>query len=129
MHGGLRATGARALIEEKQQALRDARDLMARAERATVGLAPELRAFIVGQFEDLVSYAQASALLLEAMVHHFHLRFGRKCEDIPSHERLSQVLRDMAVIANDWENRQPHDEWHIARRLREWYEEITTAKQ
>ncbi|MDD5678682.1 MAG: hypothetical protein PHW60_11965 [Kiritimatiellae bacterium] len=122
-----RCPGPHALIAEKQEALNDARDLLARAARSTELLATEPRRFIMRHFEDWVCYAQGAALLLEAMVHYFHLCAEKQSRDIPGIERLGQVLREMLDTAAAWERRQPHDEWWNARGLRYWHGLISRA--
>ncbi|MDD5677642.1 MAG: hypothetical protein PHW60_06565 [Kiritimatiellae bacterium] len=122
-----RCPGPHALIAEKQEALNDARDLRARAGRATACLAPDSRQFIMRHFEDWVWYAQGAALLLEAMVHYYHLCAEKQNRDIPNPERLAQVLREMLETAEAWKRRQPHDEWCNAKALRYWHRIISLA--
>ena len=117
--------GPHALIQEKQAALRDARDLLSRAEQAVASLPPESQRFVLRHFEDFVSYAEAAAILLEAMVHYYHLCQNRRNKDIPDRSRIAWILPEMLRIANAWEKRQPHDEWKTAKVLREWHERIS----
>ena len=121
---GLRAAGVHAMMEEKRQALSDAQNLLDRAGRATSEAAPQLRSFILRQFEDFAFYARAAAVLLEAMAHHFHFRDGKSCGDIPDRQRLAELLAEMKNIAGQWRQRQPNDEWKLASRLDEWQVEI-----
>ena len=119
-----RAAGVHAMIEQKRQALADAQNLLDRADRATAQVAPPIRSFILRQFEDFVFYARAAAVLLEAMSHHFHLHYGKRCGDIPNRERLTELIAEMNHIAGQWRERQPHDEWKVASRLDEWGQEM-----
>ena len=121
---GLLATGVHSLIEEKRQALADAESLLDRANLATSGAAPELRSFVLNQFEDFALYARAAAILLEAMAHYFHLREEKACADIPDRDRLAELVAEMKNIAGQWLGRQPNDEWKVASILHEWQAEI-----
>ncbi|MCG3147423.1 MAG: hypothetical protein PCFJNLEI_00863 [Verrucomicrobiae bacterium] len=110
---GLRATGLRALISEKQEAVADAEKLASRAGVATAHLPPEQRDFIRRHFEDWVLYAKAAAALLEAMGRHF----------------TGQPPKvNLPVLAAAWRQRQPHDEWRVAAVLMEWHSLITKAR-
>lgn len=120
--------GPHALIREKQEALRDVRDLLDRAERATESLPVESRRFILRHFEDFVSYAEAAALLLEAMVHYYYLRAKKTNREIPDGKRMEKILPDMLKLATAWEKRQPHDEWRTTQVLREWHKRLSKEK-
>jgi hypothetical protein len=124
---GLRAQGVRGLIAEKREALADAERLLARAEKAVARLTPEDRSFILRQFADLAMYARAASALLEAMVHYYHVQAGKRDGEIPNMARLGQLVEEMKRIADEWRQRQPHDEWRIATILSEWTMEIPRA--
>ncbi|MHB8281114.1 MAG: hypothetical protein ACYDIA_26295 [Candidatus Humimicrobiaceae bacterium] len=79
-------------------------------------------------FEYFELYTRAAALLLEAMVHYYHIRLDKKCSDIPDKERLKDVLKQMSEVSDQWKSRQPYDEWKVCERLKEWIEEISKLK-
>ena len=58
------------------------------------------------------------------MVHLYHIRGGVTHGCIPDWARLAELRSVMGALADEWLTRQPHDEWLVAARLREWQREI-----
>ncbi len=122
-----RAIGPAALIEEKRQAQFDAEDLLVRARQAVVKLGADDQQFILRQFDDFAFLARAAHVVLEAEIHYFHLCTGKANPGFPDTERLNDLLPLMMELADRWGKRQPHDEYHIGRRLREWHKEVIVS--
>ena len=119
-----RSIGPHALILEKQQALLDAEDLLERVKASVEELKPGDRTYIVDHFEYFVLFCRSCAVLLEAMVHYYHIVMEKKCRDIPDRGRFSELTDEIKSVAEQWKERQPHDEWKMHARLSEWEEEF-----
>ncbi len=119
-----RAVGPAALVEEKRQALADAEDLLARARPAVAKLEADAQRFILQKFEDFAFFARAAHVVLEAEVHYFHMCTNKTNPGFPDARRMNELVPVLANFAAQWDQRQPHDEYHISRRLREWHKEL-----
>lgn len=121
------AAGPAALLREKQEALARALTLLDRVREATREWAPADRRFLVRQFEDLVSFARAAALVMETMLHYFHLRLERRNPPFPDATRLRETATALADLAGEWRARYAEDQWQLALRLDEWAEHARCA--
>lgn len=122
-----RAVGPAALVEEKRQALADAEELLARARPAVAKLGPDAQRFILQRFEDFAFFARPAYAVLEAEVHYFHMCTNKTNPGFPDPKRLNALIPVLADLAVQWDQRQPHDEYHISRRLRTWHQELTKS--
>lgn len=123
---GHRCAGAEAMIRDKEEGLRDAQSLLAEV-RTAAGLKPEDRDFLIRQFEDLVFFARAFRLLLEAQAHHFLMQAGKRAGSLPSPVRLQKLLGQMREVAAAWQARYPGGRYGTTKFLRYWAQIIETA--
>ena len=66
-------------------------------------------------------------VVLEAEVHYFHMCTDRTNPGFPDARRMNELVPVLADLADRWDQRQPHDEYHISRRLREWHKELIVS--
>lgn len=122
-----RAIGPVALIEEKRQAQADAEDLVVRARAAVAKLGSDAQRFILQKFEDFAFFARAAYVVLEAEVHYFYMCTNKTNPGFPDARRVNELIPVLADLADRWDKRQPHDEYHMSRRLRAWHKEIVKS--
>lgn len=87
-------------------------------------LGPEERQQIVVMREKL---RQAAAMRHEAGIgfwFSFHMCTNKTNPGFPDTQRLNALIPVLADLAARWDKRQPHDEYHISRRLRAWHKEL-----
>lgn len=113
--------GAEQLIREKEEAVSEAAEMLKEAQRVAENLAPADREFLVGQFEDLLFFATYCRFLLEALAHHFLLKFGKTQGVLPDVQRLGGVVAKLESLAAEWEKRYPPcGRCDLTRNLRDW---------
>lgn len=119
---GHHCAGPEAIIQEKYRALAEAHELLDTVVSVCDQLDKADAAFLTTQFEDLVSYAQASQLLTEAQVHYYNLQHDTQYGNIPDLPRLQALTDEIDTRAAAWLERYPVDRYNLASSLRSWIE-------
>jgi hypothetical protein len=100
-------------LEEAQESSREVR-------RAAQDLEATDREFLVRQFEDLVYFARARRDLIEAQVHYYLLKQGKRVDQFPDRSRLERLRGSIKAVMDEWKARYPGGRYLVAERLNDW---------
>jgi hypothetical protein len=112
--------GTSAIIFDKQAGLEEAQEILGEVRKAAQDLESTDRDFLVRQFEDLVCMARARRYLIEAQVHYYLLKQGKRVDEFPDRSRLEQLRESLEAIMHEWETRYPGGRYQVAEQLKDW---------
>jgi hypothetical protein len=114
--------GTSSIIFDKQEGLEEAQWMLGEVRKTAQNLGSTDRDFLVRLFEDLEYFARARCYLIEAQVHYYLLKQGKKLDAFSSHSRLAELRSSLQLVMHEWETRYPGSRYLVAERLKYWLE-------
>ncbi len=119
--------GTSSIIFDKQAGLEEAQEILDEVRKTTQNLEATDRDFLVRQFEDLVYVARARRYLIEAQVHYYLLKQGKRVDEFPDRSRLEQLRGSLEAVMRKWETLYPGGRYQVAEQLKDWLGAFSSA--